>query len=89
MKFLLIAMRPQTLPFAVSIDDESVEGALRSAEGIESEQGFTTFLFLIDMESGSASRMVRNAEDGWAISDTAFDQLGVATPDEWFAEQEV
>lgn len=83
MKFLLIATRPHTLPFAMSVDDDSVDGALRSAEGIESEQGFTTFLFLIDMESGGASRMVRDAE-GWALSDTAFDELGVGTESDYF-----
>ena len=83
MNFLLIATRPHTLPYAVLVENETVDGALKSADEIESEGGMTTFLFLVDLESESVKRMIRGA-DGWALSDTAFDELGVGTDSEYF-----
>ena len=88
MKFLLIADSPATLPFAVAIDEETVEQALTKAAAIEAEEGFMTCLFMVDLDSGEAKRMYRDG-DAWAVSDTAYDRnLGVATPDEYFQEPE-
>jgi len=88
MKFLLIADTPATLPFAVGIDEETIEQALNKAATMEADEGFMTCLFIIDLESGEAKRMLRGGE-GWAVSDTAYNRnLGVATPDEYFKEPE-
>jgi len=87
MRYLLIADHPATLPFAVSIDEETIEQALSTAVTMESDEGFMTCLFMVDLESGEVKRMVRDG-DGWMVSDTAFDRLGVATPDEYFQEPE-
>ena len=88
MKYLLIADTPATLPFAVSIDAETSEQALSRATAMEAEEGFMTCLFMVDLESGEAKRMFRDGEV-WAVSDTAYNRnLGVATPDEYFKEQE-
>ena len=85
MNFLLIADTPSTLPFAVKIDEQTIEDALSRTATMEADELFMTALFLVDLESGEAKRMVRDG-DGWKVSDTAFDRLGVATPDEYFAE---
>lgn len=88
MKYLLIADNPATLPFAVSITEETIEQALSSAAKMEADEGFMTCLFMVDLESGEAKRMYRDGE-AWAVSDTAYDRnLGVATPDEYFKEPE-
>ena len=86
MKFILIADTPATLPFAVGIDEETVEQALTKATAMEAEEVFMTCLFMVDFESGEAKRMYRDGE-AWAVSDTAYERnLGVATPDEYFKE---
>ena len=86
MKFILIADTPASLPFAVSIDEETVEQALTKATAMEAEEGFMTCLFMVDLESGEAKRMFRDGEV-WAVNDTAYRRdLGVMTPDEYFQE---
>ena len=42
MKYLLIADAPATLPFAVGIDEETVEQALAKATAMEADEGFMT-----------------------------------------------
>lgn len=86
MRYLLIADHPATLPFAVSIDEQAIEEAMKKVKTTEAGfGGYINALFLIDLESGEAKRLVRDGEN-WMLSDTAFDQLGVATPDEYFTE---
>ena len=86
MKYLLIADAPATLPFAVGIDEETVEQALAKATAMEADEGFMTCLFMVDLESGEAQRMYRDG-GGWAVSDTAYMRdLGVMTTDEYFKE---
>ena len=86
MKYLLIADTPSTLPFAVKIDEQTIEEATSRVSSVESEQGYMNALFLIDLESGEAKRLVRDG-DGWGFSDTAYQSnLGIATPDDYFAE---
>jgi hypothetical protein len=86
MKYLLIAEHPSSLPFAVAIDEQSVEAALSAVTNQEKSEGYMRAMFLIDMEGGEAKRMVRDGE-AWAVSDTAYERnLGVATPDEYFKE---
>jgi len=88
MKFILIADTPHSLPFAVAIDEETIESALIKTADLESEAGYVNALFLIDIESGDVKRLYRDG-DYWAASDTAFRKdLGVATPDEYFQEPE-
>ena len=88
MRFILIADTPATLPFAVGVDEETIDQALSRATAMEAEEGFMTCLFMVDLESGEAKRMFRDGEV-WAVSDTAYNRnLGVATPDEYFKEQE-
>ena len=88
MRFILIADTPATLPFAVGMDEETIDQALSRAAAMEAEEGFMTCLFMVDLESGEAKRMYRDGEV-WAVSDTAYNRnLGVATPDEYFKEQE-
>ena len=64
MKFILIADTPASLPFAVSIDEETVEQALTKATAMEAEEGFMTCLFMVDLESGEAKRMFRDGGSG-------------------------
>lgn len=87
MSFLLIAQRPETLPFAVSIDEQTFESAIKAAEAIESER-YLYPMFLVDLDGGEVRRIVRDGES-LALSDTAFAELGVATPDEWFKDEQV
>jgi hypothetical protein len=88
MSFLLVADRPHTLPFVISIDDETAAEAVTKAADLEQSAGYTNAMFLFDLDSGKAMRMVRDGEGGWALSDTAYDQnLGVATPDDYFLNE--
>lgn len=87
MKFLLVADRPHTLPFVERIEEESVEQAMLNVVNLEKSEGYTNAMFLFDLDSGEAMRMVRDGEGGWAVSDSAYDKnLGVSTPDEFFHE---
>ena len=74
MRFILIADTPATLPFAVGIDEETIEQALSRATAMEAEEGFMTCLFMVDLESGEAKRMFRDGEK-WAVNDTAFEKF--------------
>jgi hypothetical protein len=88
MKYILIADTPQSLPFAVSVDEESIESALIKTADIEKERGYMNAFFLIDIESGDVKRLYRDG-DSWAANETAFrSDLGVATPDEYFKEDQ-
>lgn len=87
MSFLLIAQRPETLPFTVSIDEQTFESAIKTAEEIESER-YLYPMFLVDLDGAEVRRIVRDGES-LALSDTAFEELGVATPDEWFEGEQV
>ena len=84
MKFILIADTPQSLPFAVALEEETIESALVKTADIEDEMKYINALFLIDLESNGVKRLYRDG-DSWAASDTAFtSDLGVATTDEYF-----
>ena len=87
MSFLLIADTPHSLPFAVTLDEASMESALSKVAEVEQEMKYINALFLADMDSGDVKRLYRD-QDGWAASDTAFNRdLGIATPDEYFQEE--
>ena len=85
MRFLLIAQELHTLPYAIEMDSESMDVAVTSLTEMKEGKLGLNPMILINLESGEAKRLVRDGE-GWMLSDTAFDQLGVATPDEYFTE---
>ena len=72
------------MAYAVEINEETPAKAL---ERVSDEQGelFYRPLFLVNMETGEVKRAHKN-EDGWLLTDTAFEKIGVATPDEYFKE---
>lgn len=85
MKFIVIAGTSTVLPFAVEVDTETLEQAVTQAIPKEAEDATLSPVLVID-ESGKAMRPFRDG-DGWRFSDTAYERnLGVATPDEYFAE---
>ena len=83
-KFVLVAQESHTLPYAVMIDSESFESAV--AKLSEMQEGRLVFdpQLLIDVESGEVKRVFKEGPDSWSLSDTAFEKLGFATPDEYF-----
>lgn len=87
MRFLLIAQELHTLPYVIEMDSEAMDVAVTSLTEMKEGKLGLNPMILIDLESGEAKRLVRKDNtEGWMLSDTAFDQLGVATPDEYFAE---
>jgi hypothetical protein len=86
MKYLLIASHPTSLNFAIRIDEQTLESALAKVVEIESSRGYLNAIFLIDLDSSDVKRLFRAPEDSWGVSDTAFDMIGIETPDEYFQE---
>lgn len=88
MSALLIAQEAHTRPYVITIDG-SAEAALKSVCTMEEERNVFNPMFLIDLDTGVVSRLVRDEEGGWKLNDTAFKQdIGILTPDEWFEEEE-
>ena len=83
-KFVLVAQESHTLPYAIKVDSESFESAVATIpEMLEGRLVFDPQL-LIDVESGEVRRLFKEGPDSWSLSDTAFEKLGFATPDEYF-----
>ena len=86
MKYIVIAGTSTVMPFAVEVDSETLEQAVPQALPADITDATLSPVLIIDAESGKAFRPYRN-EDGWAVSDTAYERnLGVATPDEYFQD---
>ena len=88
MKYLLIAGDPASLNFAVSIDEQTLEGALAKVAGMESSKGYLNAMFLIDLDNRDIKRLFRTSDESWGASDTAFEMIGIETSDQWFEQQE-
>ena len=87
MKYLLIAGDPASLNFAVSIDEETLEGALAKVAEMEGSRGYLNAMFLIDLDGNDIKRLFRTSDESWGASDTAFEMIGIETPDEWFEKE--
>ena len=88
MKYIVIAGTSSLLPFAVEVDTDSIEDAVSQAIPNKGVDMTLSPILVIDKENGEVKRPHRT-EDGWRVSDTAYDQnLGVFTPDEYFQEPE-
>ena len=85
MKYILIADDPATLPFAVNIDADSADAAVAQIDSARGNSGYINCWFLVDLENKGISRLVRDGDE-WALSDTAYDELGVNTTAEYFKE---
>ena len=87
MKFLILGQEAHTLPYAVSLDAESLDGALEATVSIKestSRNLFQTHL-IVSLDTGEVKRMIWDKEaDGYALIDCAFDQFGNETPNEYF-----
>ena len=89
MRYLLIGQEAHTLPYAIEITEETLEQALLSTADIEEGRNLYQAMFIVDLETGEAKRTVRDKKGAWTVSDTAYTQnLGIATPDEYFQEPE-
>jgi len=87
MSYILIAQEAHTLPFAVSIDEETVEQALAKAASMEEGRNILQFTFIVDPKTEEVRRVSRNSDGGWLASDTAFNsKIGIETTDEYFQE---
>ena len=87
MSYILIAQEAHTLPFVVSVDEETVEQALAKAASMEEGRNILQFTFIVDLKTEEVSRVSRDSDGGWLASDTAFDtNIGIETTDEYFEE---
>jgi hypothetical protein len=87
MSYILIAQEAHTLPFVVSVDEETVEQALAKAASMEEGRNILQFTFIVDLKTEEVSRVSRDSDGGWVASDTAFDaNIGIETTDEYFQE---
>ena len=85
MSYILIAQEAHTLPFAVEMDEENVEQALKKAASMEEGRNILQFTFIVDLETKEVKRVSRGLDGEWSASDTAFDaNIGIHTPDEYF-----
>ena len=87
MKYIVIAGTSTSLPFAVEVDTDSIEDAVSQAIPTEDVDLTLSPILVVNKETGDVKRPYRT-EDGWMVSDTAFDRLGVFTPDEYFEKPE-
>ena len=89
MSYILIAKEAHTLPYAVKLDEKSVDKAMSKVKSMASRDKKPLFQpqFLIDLSTGDIQRVVKK-EDGYTLVDRAFEaNLGSATPDEYFTQQ--
>lgn len=85
-KFILVARESHTLPYAVKVDSESFESAVATIPGMQDGRLVFDPQLLIDVESGEVRRVFKEGPENWSLSDTAFEKMGFATPDEYFKE---
>lgn len=89
MKYILIATEAHTMPYAIKMSDDSVEKAMDAIKALSSRKETPMFQpqFLIDLDAGDVQRVIKS-ESGYALIDRAFESnLGIATPDEYFAQE--
>jgi hypothetical protein len=87
MKFLILGQEASTLPYAVSVDAENLDGALEATVSIKNSPSRNLFQphLIASLDTGEVKRMVWCKEvDGYVLIDCAFDQFGIETPNEYF-----
>ena len=87
-KYLLITQESHTLPYAISFDADSLDVVTAEISDLAKDRLVFTPSLLIEADSGKAMRVFKDGADSWALSDTAFEKIGVLTPDEYFKEPE-
>ena len=85
MSFILIGREAHTLPYAMNVPADSVDAVVSAIADMEPEKNLLQPYILIDLATGDSKRVYRSG-DGWALSDTAFEVLGLATTDDYFTE---
>jgi hypothetical protein len=79
------------LPYAVAVDVDDPESAIAHVDILQADEQRHLFYpeFLVDLSEGVIKRLIQpEGADGWQAVDAAFDVVGTATPDEYFAEAE-
>ena len=87
MKFLILGQEAHTLPYAISLDAESLDGVLEATVSIKDSASRNLFQpqLIVSLDTGEVKRMVWDKEaDGYVLIDCAFDQFGIETPNEYF-----
>ena len=86
--YLAIIQDPFSLIRAVEIDASAEQEALTNCITMDVKNKSLQIHFLINKESGEIKRVYKN-KDGYQISDSAFEYLGVETGHEHFDAEEV
>jgi hypothetical protein len=87
MKFLILGQEAHTLPYAVSLEADSLDGAAASTAAIKDLPNTNLFQthLIVSLDTGEVKRMVWDREsDGYVLIDCAFDKFGIETPNEYF-----
>ena len=87
MRFLLLGQEATTLPYAVTIDADSLGAAISVAADMKESPDRILFqpYLMADLETGNVARIAWDRESESYISvDCAFDKFGIETPNEYF-----
>lgn len=86
MKYTFIVQGPASLPYAVDVDGETIEEAARDVMASNADESLFSLQFAIDHDSGKFFRVIRDKDNAPALSDSAYQQVGIQTPDSYFED---
>lgn len=90
MKFLLVGRQLTTRDYCRTIDAETVAEAFEKFEPVKKLEGHLEFIpqVIVNLDTSEALRVVRNGggTPSFKAVDTAYDVVGIETPDEYFSE---
>lgn len=89
MRFVLLAQESHTLPYAVRMNESTVEAVLLKCSDIVQERKRINWRphLLVDMEENAVWRVTGNRLAGYRLVDQGETQnIGIMTDDEWFKQ---
>lgn len=87
MRFEAFVYESVFLPYTVPLSADTIDAALAECVAIDESKTLITPLMVIDHQENKAWRLGRS-EDGWYLSDTAREKLGMGTTPEIISEME-
>lgn len=90
MTFLLVGRQLTTREYCRTVEAKTVEEAFKVFEPVKTLENHGEFIphVIVDLETGNALRVVRTGgSPSFKAIDTAFDVVGVETPDKYFEEK--
>ena len=89
MKYTLIVQGPLSLPYAIDADGGTLSDAVKAVTASNADVSLFTVQFAIDHELNKFFRVIRDKDNLPVLTDSAYQQVGIQTPDSYFETAEL